>query len=159
MIHPPVSPVPSVSPVFLLVAYLLLVPEIESAALRADSVLLRYADPPALVFTSTGPEWRAAVDSAPPVSLPALIGARVGFSYDFDLDGVADATDSLGISPADCRDDGASGPGRIALRRRLGASRDAAVLRADLITAADSIAARHDVFTGGAGALLRLARF
>src|SRR5690606_9707553 len=35
----------------------------------------------------------------------------------------------------------------------------AAVLRADLITAADSIAARHDVFTGGAGALLRLARF
>ncbi len=124
-----------------------------------DSALLRYADPPVLVSTTVGPTWRATVDCAPPVSLPPLIGARVGFTYDFDLDGIADATDSLGVSPADCTDDGESGPGRIALSRRLGTGRAAAVLRADLLSAADSVAARHVVLTGGAGSLLRIARY
>lgn len=136
------------------------------AAVSTQEAILRYTDPPHVALTPAGPEWRAAVDCAPPVALPSLIGARVGFTYDFDLDGIteeADAADSLGISPADCRVDGESAPGRIPLRRRLapqgGDNGDAAVLRADLITAADSVVARHVLLTKGSGSLLRIVRY
>src|SRR5690606_27606056 len=136
------------------------------AAVSTQEAILRYTDPPHVALTPAGPEWRAAVDCAPPVALPSLIGARVGFTYDFDLDGIteeADAADSLGISPADCRVDGESAPGRIPLRRRLapqgGDNGDAAVLRADLVTAADSVAARHVLLTKGSGSLLRIVRY
>ncbi len=140
-----------------------------TATVSALEPILRYADPPVVASGPAGPEWRAAVDCAPPVSLPSLIGARVGFAYDFDLDGIADAADSLGVSPADCSLDGTSAPGRIALTRRLGnqggshrdvgSAGDAAVLRADLLTAGDSVVARHLTLTTAPGRLLRIVRY
>ena len=122
----------------------------------AAAAPLRYADPPVLAPpSSTGgsPLWSAAVDCAPPVALPALIGARVVFHFDVDLDGVADAVDSIGISPADCGDDG-----RIALRRRL-AFAHPALLRAELRAPDDSLAATRFALTHGAGSLLRIERY
>lgn len=151
------SALPSVLPAVIL-SFLAADPPAARGTAFADSVILRYAAPPVLVSTPAGREWRAAVDCAPPVSLPSLIGARVAFAYDFDLDGVVDAADTLGISPADC-DEGASAPGRIALSRRLGSTRAAAVLRADLLTASDTLAARHVHMTGGSGSLLRIVRY
>jgi hypothetical protein len=124
----------------------------------ADTSWLRFADPPVLVHTAAGVEWRAAADCAPPVVLASLIGARVGFAYDFNLDGLADATDSLGISPSECGEDRESGPGRIVLRRRL-ATVQAAVLRATLISPSGAVVDSHFVQTGGLGSMLRLSRF
>lgn len=136
------------------------------ASAARDSALLRYADPPVVETTPVGREWRAAVDCAPPVSLASLIGARVGFAFDADLDGVSDAADSLGISPADC---GESAPGRIVLRRRFsppatagtaqGAFLDAAVVRATLRAATDTVADARAMLTAGTGSMLRIARF
>jgi hypothetical protein len=116
----------------------------------------RFVAPPVLTRLPTGgAEWSAAVDCNPPVSPASLIGVRVVFSLDFDLDGIADAADSLGVSPADC---GEVEPGRILLRRVFRQPHPA-LLRADLRTPSGSIAASHFALTSGKGSLLAIARY
>jgi hypothetical protein len=127
------------------------------AAPRADS--LRFASTPSLTPASGGGVlWASSVACDDP---PALIGARVAFALDFDLDGAPDAVDTLGVSPADCA--GESGDVvTISLRRVLRPAHPA-LLRAALLdpsdTSSDAPADSHAALTAGPGSLLAIARY
>ena len=118
----------------------------------AFATSLRFATTPTLSTVSGGAlVWTASVACEDP---PALIGARVAFAFDFDLDGAPDAVDTLGISAADCDDSAA----HVALRRLLRPAHPA-LLRATLLDAAGAPADSHAVLTSGLGGLLAIARY
>jgi hypothetical protein len=97
-------------------------------ALPARPASLRFESPPALsIAPGGGVLWSASVACFDP---PALIGARVAFALDFDLDGIPDEADTLGVSPADC--EGGQDGDRIVLRRTLRPAHPA-LLRAMLV--------------------------
>lgn len=125
-----------------------------SSALSAVAGGFEFATPPALRPSGGGVEWSASVNCADPAP-SAWIGARVVFRYDFDLDGVAEARDTLGIAAADC---GEETPARIVLRRRLVAA-PPAELRAVLQTPAGQNGASHSLLTAGSGSLIAISRF
>lgn len=117
---------------------------------------LRYAVPPAVELLPGGAvEWTAAADCSTPAALNALLGARLVFTLDFDLDGTADAADSSGVSPGDCED------GQVLLRRTFFPAHPA-VLRATLREgsgAGSMAAAVHTALTTEAGGLLAIDRY
>lgn len=120
---------------------------------RAESSAnpLRFGEAPRIeAAPGGGALWSALVPCGDP---PALIGARIAFALDFDLDEIPDASDTLGISPADCEG------GRVALRRALRPAHPA-LLRAYLL-GSGSVAPSdsHAALTAGAGSLLAIARY
>lgn len=120
---------------------------------------LRFEAPPTLSpAPGGGVLWAASVACVDP---PALIGARVVFGFDFDLDGVSDATDTLGVSPADCRTDGEDTDGhgdRVALRRTLRPA-NPAILGARLVDAPGAPADSQVALTAGIGSLLAISAY
>ena len=107
-------------------------------------------------------EWSASISCADPA---LLLGSRVVFSLDGNLDGVGDTAvfatglSSTALSPADCEGDYLS-------VRRLFFPSTPAVLRAELRSARagsagtlDSVTDVHSVLSGEIGSLLSLRRF
>lgn len=132
----------------------------------------RFVSPPVIErFGSGGLEWSASVSCADPV---ALLGSRIAYSFDADLDGVGDTSGpyasppylntgaSTSLSPGDCVD------GVLPIRRSFvlalpaAAAAPPAVLRAELWlarTPEDSLAESHSLLTGPPGSLLSLRTF
>jgi hypothetical protein len=115
---------------------------------------LRFETPPALSpAPGGGVLWTASVACNDP---PALIGARVAFALEYDLNedssGAPAAADTLGVSPADCED------GRVALRRILRPAHPA-LLRASLRDSSGAPADSHAVLTAGIGSLLSISSY
>jgi|GEM_PF-2715053 len=115
-------------------------------------------------FGSGGLEWTASVSCADPV---ALLGSRIVYSFDADLDGVGDTSGvyassiaATSLSPGDCVN------GVLPVRRSFVLSSPStalpAVLRAELWlarTPGDSLADSYSLLTGPPGSLLSLRTF
>ncbi|HEX2613738.1 MAG TPA: lamin tail domain-containing protein [Fibrobacteria bacterium] len=124
-----------------------------ATALPAPS--LRFEARPTLAAAPGGGVlWSASVPCDDP---PAMVGARVFFALDFDLDGAPDAADTLGVSPADCGSDEGDGS-RVALRRALRPAH-AALLRALIVDPAGAPADSHFALTAGAGSILSISSY
>jgi hypothetical protein len=106
-------------------------------------------------FSDGAIEWSASISCANPAD---LLGAKVVFSLDKNLDGMGDTAVVTGLSPADCEDD------RLPLHRAFFFSTPA-VLRAEVQARAggsgnsDSVTDVRSILSGEVGSLLLLRTF
>lgn len=120
------------------------------STLEAAATPLKFSSPPALARFSDGAlEWSASLNCADPT---VLSGARVFFSFDFDLDGLAEGNrDSIMLSTANCEN------GKVKLLQTFFPP-NSGLLTAEL-RQGDDISDQNQAFTGGMGSVLSLHRF
>ncbi len=115
----------------------------------AATVPLKFSVPPSVQgFPDGAVEWNASLACPDPL---ALSGAKILFSVDFDLDGIADFQDSVVLSSADC-ENGEAHPLKTLFPKAIGIL--TAVLRQG-----STVSDQSSAFTGEIGGLLSIHHF